>query len=139
PLKMVIESYPEGEVEDIDAPYWPTGTTPAKDAKTGSRKVPFSRVLYIDREDFMENPPKGYYRLAPGREVRLRHAYIVTCTSVVKDDKGEIVEVRCTHDASTRGGIAPAGKKVEGTIQWVSADQAKDAEVRIYDRLLLRE
>jgi glutaminyl-tRNA synthetase len=142
PLKVVIESFPENEVEEIDAPYWPLGTEPSptdKGARTGSRKLPFSRVVWIERDDFSLDPPKGYYRLAPGREVRLRHAYIVTCTDVVKDDKGEVALVRCTHDPSTRGGVAPAGKRIEGTIHWVSAAHAKDLEVRLYDRLFAVE
>ena len=139
PLKVLIESYPEGSVEEFDAPYWPRGTTPPAGAKANARKLPFSRVVYIERDDFMENPPKGYYRLAPGKRVRLRHAYIVTCTAVVKDEKGEIVEIVCTHDSATRGGTAPSGERVEGTIHWVSAAHAKDVEVRLYDRLISTE
>ena len=106
---------------------------------TGSRKLPFSRVLYIDRDDFAESPPKGWHRLAPGRKVRLRHGYIVTCTGVDKDDKGEILRVHCTHDPATRGGNAPAGERVDGTIHWVSAGQAIDVEARVYDRLFVSE
>jgi glutaminyl-tRNA synthetase len=106
----------------------------------GTRKVPFSRVLYIERDDFREDPPKQYFRLAPGREVRLRYAYFITCTGVVKDDKtGEIVELHCTYDPATRGGNAPDGRKVKSTIHWVSAAHAIDAEARLYDNLLLRE
>ncbi len=138
PLKLVVTSYPESEVEQLEAPYWPQGTEPAEGVDPslrGSRKVPFSRALWIDEEDFAEVPPSGWKRLAPGREVRLRHAYIVTCTNVVKDAAGKIVEVHCTHDPATRGGSAAAGKKVEGAIHWLSAGQAIDAEVRIYDRL----
>jgi glutaminyl-tRNA synthetase len=130
PLRLVVENFPEGEVEQLDAPYWPHDIP-----KQGSRKVPFSRELLIERDDFLEEPPKDFYRLAPGRKVRLRHAYIVTCTGVVKDDAGEIVEIRCTLDPASRGGAAPAGTKVEGTIHWVSAAQAIEAEVRLYDRL----
>jgi glutaminyl-tRNA synthetase len=137
PLEVVVESFPEGEVEELDAPYWPQGTEPGAEASAlpASRKVPFSRTLFIERDDFMEDPPKGYYRLAPGKQVRLRHGYIVTCTGVEKDAAGEIVRVKCTHDPATRGGVAPAGKKVDGTIHWVSAAQAASAEVRLYDRL----
>ncbi len=140
PLELVIDSFPETEVEELDAPYWPTGTEPAEGvALKGSRKLPFSRVLYIDRDDFAEAPPKGWHRLAPGRKVRLRHGYIVTCTSVEKDDKGEIVRVHCTHDPATRGGNAPAGERIDGTIHWVSAAQAIDVEARLYDRLFVSE
>ncbi len=138
PLKLVVTSYPEGEVEELEAPYWPQGTEPdasVPEARRGGRRLPFSRTLWIDEEDFAETPPSGWKRLSPGREVRLRHAYIVTCTDLVKDASGKVVEVRCTHDASTRGGAAPAGKKVDGAIHWVSAGQAILAEVRVYDRL----
>jgi glutaminyl-tRNA synthetase len=133
PLKVVIENWPEGEVETIDAPYWPADV-----GKPGSRPMPFSREIYIDRDDFMESPPKDFHRLAPGREVRLRHAYVLRCESVVKDDKGEVTELRCTVDRATRG-AEPAGRKVKGTIQWVSAAHALDAEVRLYDRLFSTE
>ncbi len=130
PLKVVITNYPEGEVEWLDAPYWPHDVP-----KEGSRKVPFSRVLYIERDDFMENPPKKYYRLSPGAEVRLRYGYLITCTDVIKDENGEIVEIHCTYDPATRGGNAPDGRKVRGTIHWVSAEHGLPAEVRLYDRL----
>jgi glutaminyl-tRNA synthetase len=134
PLKLVIENYPEGPegcIEELDAPFYPHDVP-----KEGSRKVPFSRVLYIERDDFAEVPPKGFHRLAPGREVRLRYAYLVRCESVVKDPaSGEIVEVRCTYDPATRGGSAPDGRKVPGTLHWVSADHSLPAEVRLYDRL----
>jgi glutaminyl-tRNA synthetase len=131
PLKLVIENYPEDQVEELDAPFYPHDVP-----KEGSRKVPFSRVLYIEQDDFAENPPKGFHRLSPGREVRLRYAYLVRCESVVKDPAtGEIVEVRCTYDPATRGGSAPDGRKVPGTLHWVSADHAVPIEVRIYDRL----
>jgi glutaminyl-tRNA synthetase len=133
PLELVIESYPEGEVEELDAPYWPDGQN------AESRKLPFSRTLYIDREDFAEAPPSGWKRLAPGRQVRLRHGYIVTCTGVDKSEAGEVIRVRATHDATTRGGAAAAGQKIDGTIHWVSAAHAKDVEVRIYDRLFKSE
>jgi glutaminyl-tRNA synthetase len=128
PLKLVIDSVAEGAVEAIDAPHWPEGAKPAEGARQ-SRSLPFSRTLFIERDDFMEQPPAGYHRLAPGRSVRLRHAHVVTCTGVVKNDAGEVVEVHCTHDG------ASAGKKVDGTIHWVSASEALDVEVRLYDRL----
>jgi glutaminyl-tRNA synthetase len=130
PLKVVITNYPEGQVEQLDALYYPHDVP-----LTGSRKVPFSRELYIEREDFMEDPPKKFFRLAPGREVRLRYGYFITCTDVVKDASGNVVEVRCTYDPATRGGDSPDGRKVQGTIHWVSAAHAHDAELRLYDRL----
>ncbi len=133
PLKVVIDDYPEGQVEQMDAVNNP------EDAAAGSRKVPFSRVLYIEQDDFRENPPKQYYRLSPGREVRLRYGYLVTCTSVVKNDKGEAVEVHCTYDPATRGGNTPDGRKVKATIHWVSAAHAVDAEVRMYETLFTKE
>jgi glutaminyl-tRNA synthetase len=130
PLKLVIENYPEGQIEELDAPLYPHDVP-----KEGSRKVPFSRILYVERDDFAEDPPKGFHRLAPGREVRLRYAYLVRCESVVKDASGEITEVRCTYDPATRGGSAPDGRKVPGTLHWVSAEHAVPIEVRLYDRL----
>lgn len=131
PLKLVIENYPEGKVEELEAPFYPYDVP-----REGSRKVPFSRTLYIERDDFAEVPPKGFHRLSPGREVRLRYGYFVRCESVVKDPAtGEIVEVRCTYDPATRGGAAPDGRKVPGTIHWVSADHSVPVEVRLYDRL----
>ena len=133
PLRVVLENYPEGEVDELDAVNNP------EDESAGTRKVPFSRVLYIERADFMEDPPKKFFRLAPGREVRLRYAYLITCTDVVKDDAGEIVELRCTYDPETRGGTPPDGRRVRGTLHWVSAEHALDAEVRLYDRLFSRE
>ena len=129
PLRVVIENYPEGRVEELEAVNNP------EDPSMGSRKLPFSRELYIERDDFQEDPPKKYFRLAPGREVRLRYGYFVTCTDVVKDEKGEVVELRCTYDPETRGGQAPDGRKVSGTIHWVSSQHALDAEVRLYDYL----
>ncbi|MDB4935056.1 MAG: Glutaminyl-tRNA synthetase, partial [Labilithrix sp.] len=141
PLELVIESFPENEVEQLDAPYWPTGTDPADDvdaALRGGRKLPFSRTLLIDRDDFAEFPPSGWKRLAPGRQVRLRHGYIVTCTRV-EQENGEIKRVYCTHDPATRGGVSPDGKRIDGTIHWVSAAHAKDVEVRVYDRLFTTE
>jgi len=134
PLRVVIDNYPEGQVEEMDAVNNP------EDASAGTRKVPFSRVLYIEQEDFRENPPKQFYRLSPGREVRLRYGYFITCTSVVKDQQtGEIVEVHCTYDPATRGGNAPDGRKVKSTIHWVSAAHAIKAEVRLYENLFTKE
>ncbi len=132
PLKVVIDNYPENQVEEMDAVNNP------EDPNAGKRKVPFSRVLYIEQDDFRENPPKQYYRLSPGREVRLRYAYFITCTGVVKNDAGEVIEVHCTYDPATRGGNAPDGRKVKSTIHWVSAPHAVDAEVRLYDKLFTR-
>ncbi|MGB6404469.1 MAG: glutamine--tRNA ligase/YqeY domain fusion protein, partial [Candidatus Sulfotelmatobacter sp.] len=133
PLKVVIDNYPENQVEEMDAVNNP------EDASEGTRKVPFSRVLYIEQDDFREDPPKGYFRLSPGREVRLRYGYFITCKSVVKDDKGQVLEVHCTYDPATRGGNAPDGRKVKSTIHWVSAAHAIDAEVRIYENLFTKE
>ncbi len=139
PLELVIDSFPEGHVEHFDAPYWPVGTEPLDGVLCGSRSVPMSRVLYVERDDVAEVPPKGWHRLAPGRKVRLRHGYVVTCTSIDKDEHGEIVRVHCTHDPSTRGGQAPAGERIDGTIHWVSAAHAVDVEARVYDRLFTVE
>jgi glutaminyl-tRNA synthetase len=133
PLKVVIDNYPEGQSEELEAINNP------EDASAGTRKVPFSRELYIEQEDFREDPPKDYFRLAPGREVRLRYAYFVKCVSVVKNDAGEVVEVHCTYDPETRGGNAPDGRKVKSTIHWVSAAHAADAEVRLYETLFAKE
>ena len=134
PLKVVIDNYPEGQVEELEAVNNP------EDPSKGSRKVPFSRELYIERDDFMENPPKKFFRLGPGREVRLRYAYFITCTSVVKDPQsGEIVELHCTYDPATRGGSAPDGRSPKATIHWVSARHAIGADVRLYDRLFTKE
>jgi len=133
PLKVVIDNYPESQVEEMDAVNNP------EDPAASSRKVPFSRVLYIEQDDFREVPPPKYFRLTPGREVRLRYGYFVKCTSVVKNDQDEIVEVHCTYDPATRGGNAPDGRKVKATIHWVSAAHAVDAEVRIYENLFLQE
>ncbi len=133
PVKVVIDNYPEGESEELDAINNP------EDPEAGSRKVPFSRVLYIEQADFREEAPRKYFRLTPGREVRLRYAYFVTCTGVVKDEKtGEVIEVHCTYDPATRGGDAPDGRKVKGTIHWVSAQHAVEAEVRLYDHLFAK-
>jgi len=133
PLKVVIDNYPENQVEEMDAVNNP------EDESAGSRKVPFSRMLYIEQDDFREVPPPKYFRLTPGREVRLRYGYFITCTSLVKNDKGEVVEVHCTYDPATRGGNAPDGRKVKATIHWVSASHAVNAEVRIYDNLFAKE
>jgi glutaminyl-tRNA synthetase len=134
PLRVVIENYPEGQVEELDAVNNP------EDASMGTRKVPFSRVIYIEQDDFREVPPPKYHRLSPGVEVRLRYAYLITCTGVVKDpDSGEVVEVRATYDPATRGGDTPDGRKVKSTIHWVSADHAVDAEVRLYETLFTVE
>jgi glutaminyl-tRNA synthetase len=129
PLKVVITNYPEDQVEEVDVINNP------EDASAGTRKVPFSRVLYIEQDDFREVPPKKFFRLSPGREVRLRCAYFITCTEVVKDAEGDIVELRCTYDPATRGGDSPDGRKVKATMHWVSAPHAATAEVRLYDRL----
>ena len=128
PLKVVIENYPDDQVEEMTVPNGP-------DAAMGSRKVPFSKEIYIERTDFMEDPPKKFFRLGPGREVRLRSAYFITCTDVIKDASGEIVELRCTYDPQTRGGDAPDGRKVKGTLHWVSAQHAMPAEIRLYEPL----
>ena len=133
PLKVVIDNYPENRVEEMDAVNNP------EDESAGSRKVPFSKVLYIEEEDFREVPPPKYFRLSPGREVRLRYGYFITAQSVVKNDKGEVVEVHCTYDPATRGGNAPDGRKVKATIHWVSAAHAVDAEVRLYETLFTKE
>jgi glutaminyl-tRNA synthetase len=130
PLRLVIDNYPEGKVEEFECLFHP------QNPAMGSRKVPFSRILYIEREDFLENPPKKYYRLAPGREVRLRYGYFIRCVNVVKDpNTDEVAEVHCTYDPETRSGFAPDGRKVEATIHWVSANHSTSAEVRLYDRL----
>jgi glutaminyl-tRNA synthetase len=133
PLKLVIDNYPETQVDELEAVNNP------EDESAGSRKIPFSRVLYIEQDDFREVPPPKYFRLSPGREVRLRYGYFVTCTSVVKNDKGEVVEVHCTYDPASKGGNSPDGRKVKSTIHWVSAAHAVDAEVRIYENLFSKE
>ena len=133
PLRLVIDNYPADQVEQMEAVNNP------EDTSAGTRTVPFSRVLYIEQEDFREDPPKQYFRLSPGREVRLRYGYFVTCTGVVKDAKGEVVEVHCNYDPASRGGDSPDGRKVKSTLHWVSADHAIDAEVRLYDLLFATE
>jgi len=132
PLRVVIDNYPEGQVEELEAVNNP------EDPGMGTRRVPFSRVIYIEQEDFMEAPPKKFYRLAPGREVRLRYAYFITCVDVVKDAQGKVVELRCIYDPATRGGGAPDGRAVKATLHWVSADHALEAETRLYDHLFLK-
>jgi glutaminyl-tRNA synthetase len=133
PLRVVLENYPEGQEDAFDAPWHP------EDAAQGTRPIPFGRVLFIDREDFAEVPPKGWFRLTPGGEVRLRHACIIKCERVVKDDKGEVVELRCTWDPDSRGGNTKDGRKIKGTLHWVSEKHAARAEVRLYDRLFKTE
>ncbi|HET8549264.1 MAG TPA: glutamine--tRNA ligase/YqeY domain fusion protein [Bryobacteraceae bacterium] len=133
PLRVVIDNYPDDLVEEMDAVNNP------EDESAGTRKVPFSKVLYIEQEDFREDPPKQYFRLAPGREVRLRYGYFITCGDVIKDVSGKVIELHCTYDPETRGGNAPDGRKVKSTIHWVSAAHAADAEVRLYDTLFARE
>jgi glutaminyl-tRNA synthetase len=130
PLKVILTNYPEGQVEQVEASYYPHDVP-----LTGSRPVPFSRELWIDRDDFMEDPPKKFFRLAPGREVRLRYGYFIRCEEVIKDASGAIIALHCTYDPETRGGNAPDGRKVQGTIHWVSAAHAREAELRLYDRL----
>ena len=133
PLKVVIDNYPKGQVEQLEAVNNP------EDPNAGTRKISFSREIYIDRDDFREDPPKKYFRLAPGREVRLRYGYFITCVNVIKDPlTGEVVELHCTYDPATRGGYAPDGRKVQGTLHWVSAHNAIDVEVRLYDRLFTK-
>jgi len=129
PIKVVLTNYPEGHVEEVDVINNP------EDESAGTRKVPFARELYIERDDFMEDPPKKFYRLSPGSEVRLRCAYFIRCTDVIKNDRGDVVELRCTYDPATRGGDSPDGRKVKATLHWVSAAHALPAEVRLYDRL----
>ena len=133
PLKVVITNYPEGETEMLEAINNP------EDPSAGKRDIPFSRELYIERSDFMEDPPRKFFRLGPGREVRLRYAYFITCTDVIKNERGDVVELHCSYDPKTKGGSAPDGRKVRGTIHWVSAQHAVDAEIRLYDRLFLNE
>jgi glutaminyl-tRNA synthetase len=133
PLRVVIDNYPEGQVEEMEAVNNP------EDERAGTRKIPFGRVLYIEQDDFREVPPPKYFRLSPGKEVRLRYGYFITCTSVVKNGQGQVIEVHCTYDPATRGGNAPDGRKVKSTIHWVSAAHAVDAEVRIYENLFSKE
>jgi glutaminyl-tRNA synthetase len=132
PLKITIENYPEGQTEELEAVNNP------EDPSAGSRMVPFSRTLYVEQDDFMEDPPKKFYRLSPGKEVRLRYAYFVTCKEVVKDSSGRVVELRCTYDPASRGGNSPDGRKVQATLHWVSAAHASSAEVRLYNPMFNR-
>jgi len=132
PLKVVITNYPDGQVEELDAQNNP------EDESAGTRKIPFSKVIYIERDDFREDPPKQFFRLAPGREVRLKHAYYIKCETAVKDEKGEITELHCTYDPATKGGWSDDGRKVQGTLHWVSAAHALECEVRIYDQLFTK-
>jgi glutaminyl-tRNA synthetase len=132
PLKVVITNYPEDQVEELEAVNNP------EDASAGTRRVPFSRELWIERDDFMEDPPRKFFRLAPGREVRLRYAYFITCDEVVKDADGTVVELRCSYDPATRGGDAPDGRRPKATLHWVSARHAVPSEVRLYERLFTR-
>jgi glutaminyl-tRNA synthetase len=132
PLKLVVENYPEGQSEELDAVNHPD------DPGAGTRKIPFGRELYVERDDFMEDPPKNFYRLGPGREVRLRYAYFVTCREAVKDAAGEVTELRCTYDPATKGGNAPDGRKVKATMHWVSAKDSRAAEVRLYNPLFTK-
>src|SRR3984957_4595978 len=129
PLKVLLTNYPEGQTEELEAVNNP------EDPAAGTRKVPFSRVVYIERDDFMENPPKKFFRLSPGNEVRLRYAYIIKCENVVKDAQGNVIELHCTIDPDSKSGGATAGRKIKGTIHWVSAAHALEAEVRLFDRL----
>ena len=131
PLKVVIENYPEGQSEELEAVNHPD------DPAAGTRRIRFGRELYVERDDFMENPPKKFFRLSPGKEVRLRYAYFITCRDVVKDAAGEVIELRCTYDPATRGGNAPDGRKVQATLHWVSAAHSVPAEVRLYNPLFL--
>jgi glutaminyl-tRNA synthetase len=132
PLKLVIENYPEGAIEELDAVNHPDNSA------AGTRRIPFGRELYVEADDFMENPPKKFFRLSPGREVRLRYAYFVTCREAVKNAAGEVVELRCTYDPATRGGNAPDGRKVQATLHWVAAARSVPAEIRIYNPLFAR-
>ncbi len=133
PVKLVITNYPEGQTEELEAINNP------EDESAGTRMLPFSRELYIERDDFMEDPPRKFFRLAPDREVRLRYAYIIKCEEVIKDADGNITEIRCTYDVDTKSGGPAAGRKVKGTIHWVSAEHALPAEIRLYDRLFVNE
>jgi glutaminyl-tRNA synthetase len=133
PLKVVIENYPEGQTEELEAVNNP------EDAGMGTRNVPFSRIIYIEKDDFMESPPKKYFRLSPGNEVRLRYAYFIRCVDVIKNNNGEVIELRCVYDPESKGGKSPDGRKVKGTIHWVSVQHAVNAEIRLYDRLFLKE
>ena len=133
PLKVVLINYPEDQVEEMEAINNP------EDPNAGTRKMPFSRIVYIEKDDFMEDPPKKFFRLAPGREVRLKHAYVIKCEEVIKNSDGEVIELQCTYDPETRSGATKDGRKVKGTLHWVSADHALKAEVRLYKHLFTHE
>lgn len=133
PLKVIITNFPEDKVDMVDAVNNP------EDESAGTRKVPFTREIYIERDDFMEDPPKKFFRLSPGAEVRMRYAYFITCNNVVKDDQGNVIELHCTYDPASRGGNSPDGRKVKATLHWVSATENVEAEVRLYDRLFMVE
>ena len=133
PVKVIITNYPEDQVEELEAENNP------EDESAGKRKIPFSHVIYIERSDFMEDPPKKFFRLGPGREVRLKHAYYVTCTDFIKNEIGDVTEIHCTYDPTTKGGWSDDGRKVRGTLHWVSVQHAVDAEVRLYDHLFTVE
>ena len=133
PIKLVIDNYPEGQIEYLDV------VNNLENEELGSRKVPFGREIYIDREDFMEEPPKKYFRMFPGNEVRLMNAYFVTCNSFGKDENGKVTEIHCTYDPASRGGNSPDGRKVKGTIQWVSAEKNVKAEIRLYENIVDEE
>jgi glutaminyl-tRNA synthetase len=133
PLKVIITNFPEDKVDMVDAVNNP------EDESAGTRKVPFTREIYIERDDFMEDPPKKFFRLSPGAEVRMRYAYFITCNNVVKDDEGNVIELHCTYDPASRGGNSPDGRKVKSTLHWVSATENVEAEVRLYDRLFMVE
>jgi glutaminyl-tRNA synthetase len=139
PLRVVLESVPEGTTESIDAPYWPEGAKPSGDRAATRRSLPLTRTLYVEQDDFMENPPDGYHRLAPGRSVRLRHGPVINCHGTVKNERGDVVEIRCRYEAESESGAGPSKKRIEGTIHWVSAEHALDVEVRLYDRLFAVE
>jgi glutaminyl-tRNA synthetase len=133
PVKVIIDNYPEGKSEEL------TAINNPEDESMGTRKINFSKTLYIEKDDFMENAPRKFFRLSPGKEVRLRYAYFIKCTDVVKNENGEIIEIHCTYDPESKGGKSPDGRKVKGTLHWVSADHALDAEIRLYDRLFVKE
>jgi glutaminyl-tRNA synthetase len=133
PLKVIIDNYPEDKTEELDAENNP------EDPKSGTRKIPFSRVIYIEQDDFREDPPKKFFRLAPGREIRLKHAYYITCNDVVKNDRGEVIELHCSYDPESRGGGTADGRKVKGTLHWVSASHCLRAQIRLYEHLFTKE
>jgi glutaminyl-tRNA synthetase len=133
PLKLIIDNYPEGKMEEFEAPNNPNDTS------SGKRMLPFAREIFIEQEDFLEDPPKKFFRLAPGKEVRLRYAYLITCRKIIKNSSGEITEIHCTYDPETKGGNAPDGRKVKGTLHWVAAEYAHHAEIRLFEHLFSNE